>query len=73
MSILNGEPGLTAAAARARGMAVIALTGETGGKLRALSDICIAVPAREAFRVQELHLPVYHALCLALEEEFFGA
>ena len=61
-----------AQAARFRGMATVALTGEDGGRLRGLCDVCIAVPGRESWRVQELHQPVYHALCLALEEEFFG-
>ena len=59
--------------ARFRGLATIALTGAGGGRLRAFSDVCIAVPEREPHRVQELHLPVYHALCLALEAAFFGA
>ncbi len=58
--------------ARACGMRVLALTGESGGALRALSDLTLAVPERDTYRVQELHLPIYHALCLALEEELFG-
>lgn len=58
--------------ARVRGVSVLGLTGESGGKLAPLCDVCIKVPARKAHEVQEYHLPVYHALCLALEEEFFG-
>lgn len=58
--------------ARARGMAVIALTGSGGGRLARISDCCIGVPETETYRIQELHLPVYHAVCLALENEFFG-
>lgn len=58
--------------ARVQGMKVIMLTGEGGGKCVALSDIAIRVPEKETFKVQEYHLPVYHALCLAIEEEFFG-
>ncbi len=58
--------------AKARGMTVLALTGEGGGKLGAAADVTIAVPDRETFRVQELHLPVYHALCAAAEKEFFA-
>ena len=58
--------------ARARGMKVVGLTGQGGGKMAAKCDVCVAVPARETYQVQEYHLPVYHALCLALEEEFFG-
>lgn len=62
-----------AKAARAQGVKVVMLTGEGGGKCAALADVTIAVPAKETFMVQEYHLPVYHALCLAIEEEFFGA
>ena len=58
--------------ARALGMRVIALTGEGGGALGALADITLAVPERETFKVQELHLPVYHAICAELEKHFFG-
>jgi D-sedoheptulose 7-phosphate isomerase len=59
-------------AAKARGMKVIGLTGATGGKLLAKCDICIRVPEKETFKIQEFHLPVYHCLCLMLEETFFG-
>ncbi len=58
--------------ARAKGMKIISLTGMTGGKMKRLCDITICVPERETYAVQELHLPVYHALCAMLEEEFFG-
>ena len=60
-----------AAAARAKGMKVISLTGRDGGKIRELSDVCLIVPEQETFKIQELHLPVYHALCLMLEDCFF--
>lgn len=60
-----------AAAARAKGMKVISLTGRDGGKIRELSDICLIVPEQETFKIQELHLPVYHVLCLMLEDCFF--
>ena len=63
---------LSVPAAKARGMTVAALTGKTGGKLKNICDICITVPETETYKVQELHLPVYHAVCLCLEEEFFG-
>jgi D-sedoheptulose 7-phosphate isomerase len=59
--------------ANALGLKTIALTGEAGGKLKELSNIAIRVPARETYLVQELHLPVYHCLCLMLEDEFFGS
>jgi D-sedoheptulose 7-phosphate isomerase len=58
--------------ARAVGIKVVGLTGNTGGKLKRFCDECICVPESETFKIQELHLPVYHAICLALEEEFFG-
>lgn len=58
--------------AKAKGMAVIGLTGEKESKLFALADVCIRVPAKETYQIQELHLPVYHTLCLMLEEHFFG-
>ncbi len=58
--------------AKAKGMKVIGLTGEKNSKLSMISDICIKVPETETFKVQELHLPVYHCICLMLEEYFFG-
>lgn len=61
-----------AVTARAVGMKVVSLTGEGGGRLLALSDVCVNVPASETFKVQEYHLPVYHCLCAMLEAEFFG-
>lgn len=62
-----------AVTARAKGMKVIGLTGETDSKLKEISDVCIQVPQTETYMVQELHLPVYHCLCLMLEERFFGS
>ncbi|HET7838132.1 MAG TPA: SIS domain-containing protein [Rectinemataceae bacterium] len=61
-----------AVAAKAFGLTTVALTGRGGGELVAICDVTIRVPAHETFLVQELHLPVYHALCAMLEEEFFG-
>ena len=54
------------------GVKVIALTGETGGKLKENADISVTVPETETFKIQELHLPVYHYLCAAVEEHFFS-
>ncbi|MDR2599822.1 MAG: SIS domain-containing protein [Oscillospiraceae bacterium] len=54
------------------GMKVLTLTGESGGRLAPLSDVAVCVQETETFKIQELHLPVYHAICLALEECFFG-
>lgn len=53
------------------GIKVLALTGAGGGGLAIVSDILLTVPATEAYQVQELHLPIYHALCLAMESELF--
>jgi len=61
-----------AIAAKARGARVIGLTGETGGRLAKLCDICLKAPTHETYRIQELHLPMYHALCIAVEQEMFG-
>lgn len=58
--------------AKARGLKVIGLTGQKDSKLSALADVCIQVPETETYKIQELHLPVYHCLCLMLEERFFG-
>ncbi|WP_206214552.1 SIS domain-containing protein [Adlercreutzia sp. ZJ242] len=58
--------------ARARGMRVVSLTGSAESDLSALSDVCVRVPRDEVFQVQELHLPVYHCLCAAVEAELFG-
>ncbi len=57
--------------AEARGLKRIGLTGADGGKLAGVCDVCIRVPEKEVYRVQQLHLPVYHCLCLMLEDEFF--
>lgn len=57
--------------AKALGLTVIGMTGKTGGKLKDIADICICVPETETFKVQELHLPVYHYLCAAVEAHFF--
>lgn len=61
-----------AVTAKAKGLKVVALTGEGGGRIASYADGIIKVPCRETYKIQELHLPVYHALCLMLEEYFFG-
>ncbi len=58
--------------AKAMGMSVIGLTGATGGELAKNADVAIKAPETETFMIQELHLPIYHCLCLMLEEKFFG-
>lgn len=61
-----------AVAAKAKGLHVIGLTGQRDSKLKELADVCIQVPEVETYKIQELHLPVYHCLCMMLEEHFFG-
>jgi D-sedoheptulose 7-phosphate isomerase len=58
--------------ARALGVAVISLTGQTGGPLAEQADIAVRAPAQETAAVQELHIRLYHALCSMLEEHYFG-
>jgi len=58
--------------AKAKKIKVISLTGNDGGKLKALSDVAICAPETETYKIQELYLPIYHTLCMAVENEFFG-
>lgn len=57
--------------AKATGCKVIGLTGCKGGELKEYADVCICVPESETFKIQELHLPVYHCICAMIEEHFF--
>ena len=57
--------------AQARGIKVIAFTGQSGGALKAYADVLLNVPYIETHLVQEAHLPIYHGLCAMLEERFF--
>ena len=58
--------------AKTKGVKIIGLTGCKESKLSALADVCIQVPETETYKIQEMHLPVYHCLCLMLEDRFFG-
>lgn len=58
--------------AKALDMEVIGLTGESGGQMRLYCDILIRVPESVTYKVQELHLPVYHTICLMVEDTIFG-
>lgn len=58
--------------AKAKGMKVISMTGETGGKLKEYSDVLLNVPSQDTARIQEYHLPIYHTICECLEKNFFG-
>ena len=57
--------------AKAKGLKVIALTGKDGGKLAKVSDVSMIVPVQETYKIQEYHLPIYHVLCLMLEDRFY--
>lgn len=61
-----------AVVAKAIGIKIIALTGENGGELAKVADVAIKVPNNETYMIQELHLPIYHCLCMMLEDKFFG-
>lgn len=61
-----------AVTAKSKGLKVIGLTGQRENQLMRYADICIRVPETETYKIQELHLPVYHCLCMMLEEKFFG-
>ena len=73
ISTTGNSPSVVNAAyvARLRGMKVIALTGRNGGEVATVADVAIRVPADRVYEVQELHLPVYHAIALELEQTFF--
>jgi D-sedoheptulose 7-phosphate isomerase len=62
---------MVVAKAKAKGLKTIALTGGSGGAISKIADLSIIVPETETYKIQELHLPIYHALCLMLEEHFF--
>ena len=57
--------------AKSLGVKTVALTGIGGGELSKICDICISVPERETYKVQEYHLPVYHAICAEIERILF--
>ena len=60
-------------AAKAKGLFVAALTGPTPGEMGELADLTISVPAQRTTEVQELHEVIYHGMCRALEQHFFGS
>lgn len=59
--------------ARAKRMKVLGLTGRSGGALKALCDVCVCTPEDETYKIQELHLPIYHCWCRMIEQHFFGS
>ena len=58
-------------AAEGRNAILLGLTGADGGEIKKICDICVCVPEVETYKVQELHLPIYHTICLMLEEYFW--
>ena len=60
-----------ATVAKALGLTVIALSGASGGRLSGIADITVRVPEDETYKIQELHLPVYHYICKEIESMFF--
>ncbi len=58
--------------AKIKGLQTIGLTGQSGGAMKSLCDITICVPCDVTHEIQERHLPIYHALAIALEARFFG-
>lgn len=63
---------IAAEMAKALGTKTLSLTGEGGGVLSQISDVTIKAPSTETYKVQEYHLPIYHHLCLKVEDYFFG-
>ena len=57
--------------AKQRGLKVIGVSGQSGGRLSTLADICIHAPETETYLIQEFHLPIYHCLCIMLEARYF--
>ena len=58
--------------AKGLGLSVIGLSGKTGGVLSDICDVCVTVPETETYKVQELHLSVYHYICAEVEKHFFA-
>ena len=61
-----------AQAAKARGVAVIAFLGRSGGAVKALADVALVVPSEDTARIQELHLVLEHLICEIVEDRLRG-
>jgi len=59
--------------AKIKGAKSILMTGSGGGECARLADCCIKAPSDKTYVIQEYHLPIYHALCAMIEEQFYGA
>ena len=60
-----------AAVAKSLGLKTIGFTGEGGGKLSEIADVTLNAPSHETYKVQEYHLPIYHAICAEVERILF--
>lgn len=60
-----------AAAAKELGLTVLGFSGETGGKLKPLCDLCLCVPSKSIARIQEAHITVIQILCGLIEDALF--
>ena len=57
--------------ARELGVTTIAMTGESGGKMKELADILLNVPSTDTPRIQECHILIGHIICEIVEKEMF--
>jgi D-sedoheptulose 7-phosphate isomerase len=58
--------------AREKGILTVGFTGETGGKMKSLSDYLINIPSTDTPRIQESHIMLGHIICQLVEEQYFG-
>ena len=58
--------------AKQKGAVTVALTGETGGKLKARADYLVSVPSTDVARIQESHIMIGHIICSLVEKDLFG-
>ena len=58
--------------AREKGIHTVGFTGDTGGKMKELSDYLINVPSKDTPRIQESHIMLGHIICQLVEERYFA-
>ena len=58
--------------AKLKNITSILMTGRDGGKGAELADLSLIMPEMETYKIQELHLPVYHTMCIVIEDYFYG-
>ena len=59
--------------AREKGIVTVGFTGESGGKMKELSDYLINVPSKDTPRIQESHIMLGHIICQLVEEQYFAS